>query len=479
MIHPMDLRAELDHRRPLDDVDGRVVALGAADEAVSEEVTHALRYVVGLARMTLVRDAHGADVDVREAVAPLARTVRERLARHLDDGIWPAVRLLPALVEQAAEAQRRLLRHHGVSPERLAREAGHRKLGLVLGGGGGAGYGYAGIFTLLERNGIRPSLLCGTSIGALAVIFRGRRLHHDPAVVLEAGRRLNWASVFSVGSEPSRYGLPATLRLHLRSAVGELFKRADGEQLQVGDLPIPTHVVATGLTVDALKHELAYYEHFLDDVVRAGQRGLVWRSSRLGKLTQLARVSVELASTPGALREVVFGLDDLTRQVDAVDAAGFSAAVPGLIHYDVLRDDQRTRHLMDDLYARWGITRLTEGGLVNNLPARVAFQSVAAGTLDGHRNVHIVAVDCFPPRLRDLFWYPLQQIARANVVGNLPYAHLAVQLSRTLSPMNLVPSLEDLAMAGEWARDDLAPHVDHLASVLTPVAVPRALRVHA
>ena len=60
---------------------------------------------------------------------------------------------------------------------------------------------------------------------------------------------------------------------------------------------------------------------------------------------------------PEALQEIVFGEDEITMNADVIDAAGFSSAIPGLIHYDVLREDPRMHSLLDELYAEYGITR--------------------------------------------------------------------------------------------------------------------------
>ena len=42
-----------------------------------------------------------------------------------------------------------------------------RKLALVLGGGASKGFAHIGILKVLEKNGIIPDLIVGTSMGAL------------------------------------------------------------------------------------------------------------------------------------------------------------------------------------------------------------------------------------------------------------------------------------------------------------------------
>ena len=41
-----------------------------------------------------------------------------------------------------------------------------KKFALVLGGGAAKGYAHVGILKVLEKNGIKPDLIVGTSMGA-------------------------------------------------------------------------------------------------------------------------------------------------------------------------------------------------------------------------------------------------------------------------------------------------------------------------
>lgn len=463
-------RRLLEHRKPFEDLESAVLerALAFPGE-VAEPVLAALRYVINFAKLTEVRDEHGVDHDVRDALGTHAWKVMDRLKPRLQDQdhLWEAARVLPELVSETRELRQRLVSSMGLSPDALDREVTHRKLLLVVGGGGGAGYGYAGLFTLLHRNELQPELICGTSIGALLGLFRAKTRQHDLARLIEANKKLSWQTVFNLRPEPSRYGLPATLRLHLRRAIGEFLLNEDGRVMSLSEMEIPLYVVATGLTVDALKHDLDYYEHFLDDVVKPG---FVFRASRMRGVSGIANIFREFASNPDALRKVVFGRDEGTEDVDCIDAAGFSASVPGLLHYDVHRDDQRMKHLLDGLYARTGITRLTEGGVVDNVPARVAFKAAMDGRIDGHRNCYVLAFDCFAPRPSSLIFYPVQQVARANVIKSRPYANLYLPLTRTLSPLNLVPNVNDVAAASRWAMRDFEPHLPLLSAIFTPFA---------
>ncbi len=55
-----------------------------------------------------------------------------------------------------------------------------KKLALVLGGGAAKGYAHIGVIKTLEKNGIRPDLIVGTSMGALigAVYSMGKDAKH-------------------------------------------------------------------------------------------------------------------------------------------------------------------------------------------------------------------------------------------------------------------------------------------------------------
>jgi predicted acylesterase/phospholipase RssA len=427
-----------------------------------------MRYVLSFAKLTQLRTDDGTDLELQEFLAPLAWKVRTSLAPHLleEQSIWGAMRTMPGLVSEVRRARERLLAHFPVSADTLQAEISTRPLVVALGGGGGAGYGYAGAWTLFHRRGLQPGLIAGTSIGGLLGLFRARRRVYDAVPLVEASKRLSFDTVFRVLQMDRRYGLPATLRLYLRAAIGSLFQTPEGQPLTFRDLEVPLLICCTGIEVEALKHDLSWYEHFLDDAIEPGAR---IRPSRLAKIAQVATIFRDLLATPEALREVIFGADPITMDADVLDAAGFSSSIPGLIHYDVLRDDRRMKLLLDEIYAHHGITRLAEGGIVNNLPVRPAWEEVVVRGRLGRRNAVVVALDCFAPRMRNPVFYAVQQIVRPNVVRNLPYAHLSLALERTLNPLNLVPPLTDLERAMQWTMDDLQPQMPFLERLLAPV----------
>ncbi len=471
----MDAAHHLEIKKPLDQLEAAVVRRQLAHPGdVSDELVAGLRYVLSFARLTEVRNIDGIDVDVAEQLAPHRWRVLEALRPHLDgdkaqEGLWGAVRELPELVEATRGWRQRILDAGTLDRDSLEAEVTTRQLVVVSGGGGGAGYGYAGAFTLLHRAGLQPELLAGTSIGSLMSLFRARRRIFDGAPMFTAARRLSWQKVFRVLEAESRYGIPATMRLYLRSAIGSLLRDQQGEPLTFASMEIPLLIVATGITVEGFKHDLDWYEHFMDDAV---QPGVVLKRSRLARMTRLVQVFRELMEQPETLREVVFGADPLTMDADALDAAGFSSAVPGVIHYDIYRDDERMKRLLDTLYGEYGITRLTEGGIVNNVPARPAFAEVMRGRIR-RRNPFVLAMDCFSPSPRSMAWLPLQQVVRPNVRANIEYANLYFPLGKKLSPINLVPDVDQIFSAMRWTMTELEPRMPFIKAMTSGFRVLR------
>jgi hypothetical protein len=215
-----------------------------------------------------------------------------------------------------------------------------------------------------------------------------------------------------------------------------------------------------------LKHDLDYYEHLMDETftgrgIRRGVRGGLNAIGVLG----------EFLASRDALDLVVLGGDSGSENFDALDAAGFSAAIPGVIHYDILRDDPRMHAVLNELYALHGITRLGEGGIVSNVPARVAWNTITSGTF-GRRNCFVVALDCFAPNPRKVVWFPFQQAVRtANVVADRKFADLYVKFPRTLSPMNMVPSTHGALDAVRWGRESMRRYGPFCAEMMRPLPV--------
>ena len=146
---------------------------------------------------------------------------------------------LPELVARTQQQRKHVLNQFpSLDIDTLEAEVCNRQLIVVSGGGGGGGYGYAGAFRRLHRNNLQPELLSGTSSGALISMFRARYRIFAQLPIIETAKRLSWTNVFQILNMNSRYGIPATLRLYLREALGSMFLRQDGQDMTFEDCEI-------------------------------------------------------------------------------------------------------------------------------------------------------------------------------------------------------------------------------------------------
>jgi hypothetical protein len=106
--------------------------------------------------------------------------------------------------------------------------------------------------------------------------------------------------------------------------------------------------------------------------------------------------------------------------------------------------------------------------MVDNLPCKAAWRAVHKGQI-GTRNAFILGLNGFATKLSQPLWLPLSRLAEANVGHNRQFAHLVHDFKRTLSPLALVPSLQDLSVALDLGRKQLTPEVPFLTRMLAPL----------
>lgn len=422
---------------------------------LDERAEAALRHAVNLARAGRIRAPGGEEVDLWEFLAPFRARVASSLLRDLRRGSQRALdgiaRLAGPLGEEAWRWRGRVLEaFHGRLPaETLDRELREKALVLVCGGGGGVTWSYLGAFEQLERSDLVPALCAGASMGAVLLLFRARTRRWDPGQV--PFDRLGFRQLFRVLQTDSRYALPAAMQLQLREAIGDLVLAPDGSPARLADLPIPLLVSVTGVRAGALPHDPGFYEHLLDGDDASSRPHALERL-----VARVFQAAGELARRRDRLVSLHLGGDAETRRFDAIDAVGFSCSLPGVIHYDVLRDDPRMHTLLEGLLERHHVARLLDGGLTDNLPARAAWKVVQAGDL-GTRNALIVAIEGFAPKLRHPLWYGLEQIAAQGVARNRPFIHVYRSYQRVLSPLDVVPGAAQLERAIRAGAAELEP----------------------
>jgi hypothetical protein len=435
---------------------------------LSERDENTLRYALNLARLSRVRTPDGDDLDLEPTLAAYRDEVSAAavplLVRPAGVDHEAVGRLVPHLEAHARAARARLAETFGpkLSAGALDREICEKALVVVAGGGGGVGWSYLGAFELLERYGLVPRLMAGTSMGAILLLFRARRIRYQPEDITEVVKGLSFRGIFRFLQSDSRYGLPAAMRLYLRAAVGEFLKGPDGHPLTLEQLAIPLIVSVTGIRNGALPRDPSYYEHLLDLNERLPRPHVVKRM-----VTDLFQAVGELLGQRDRFARIYLGAEPATRAFDAIDAVGFSSALPGAIHYDVLREDERMHALLAALLARHEVVRLVDGGLVDNLPARAAWGEVMSGRI-GTRNAFVLALEGFGPKLTQPLWFGLEQLAAQNVVRNRPFIHVLKSFQRVLSPIELVPSEATLQRAILRAKAELAPEMPVVARLCRP-----------
>jgi len=446
--------------------------LNSQTRALTRPYESLFRYAFGLAKLGSIRLEGGRDLRLDEEVQPFRRWFTERLSVAFAEGRAPRVeelvRLVPLLTLRVDALRLGLLvRFAGVlSESRLEQELSVKKVALALGGGGGSGFPHLGVFDMLEDLGVRPSLIVGTSLGAMMGFMRASVERFDTtSALLDLPQWFDLGGAVRPFSGGSRFGFPGVFDLDLREIGRRLCQRDWGNEIPCfSDLPIPLGCVATGVLRGAGLDEAA-----LDLAMKRSRGRFAFTPLRTRRLLKVVIEQMRrLTSNPRFLTEVVFGLSRQSRPMRVVDGIGFSCSVPGVLHYEVEEEHADTIAALEALFAEEGIFRLTDGGLVNNVPSRVAWDAVQSGML-GTRNVLIYGVDVFAPVAnRNALFLPMQQIARANVIANRPYADLTRTLRKVPSPMNLAPSLKQLQRVVQETRVHLAEDRLYLRRALQP-----------
>jgi predicted acylesterase/phospholipase RssA len=371
---------------------------------------------------------------------------------------------LPKVVALCAEARRRIFEAGIASEVALDAELANKRLALVLGGAAGSGYVFLGALQRLEQLAIAPTYLAGCSVGSILAVIRARTESFELRELLEDVRRLRERGAFRAPAR-ARFGLPGALRLDLRSALGELFE-VDGRQRALGELSIPTDVLATGLGPGALAEPGDSFARMIDLELSSG---VALEKLPRTALARLVGPLVSLAMSRQVLVPLFLGADPETRRLAALDAAGFSAAIPGLLSYDLEPGDADGARILDAVFERHSLTGLVDGALSTLIPARYAWEAIEAGRI-GTRHVAVLALDAFAkPRGANALMMPLLRAIAATADRDRAFWDLHVNFRRAPGVIDLFPTASRLAAAAANGAREFADTARVLPVLLAPV----------
>ncbi len=451
-------------RRRIQQMECEIVRAMSEDGGwMSQQEAASLRWALSLSRLTKVKDkedvnlGHASDRYRAELFALLATAVTTRIDKEKLREVVPLISIL------AKKERRDLLSLFPLlSAEALDDATRRRPLALTLSGGGGTAFVFVGAFNSLEESGIVPSVISGASMGAILGAYRARTKHFSFEGVESLVEKTSWGKIAQAYSGPSRFGVPATFRLYLRDVVGHEFEH-DGSFMRLKDLAIPLIVCVAGLSSQAKlpDEELQVYAHALDQNARPKN-----------KLKDKSIISLILDFAQKPLKAIYLGKDELTADFDVLDAIGFSAAIPGIFHYDIMRNDPRMIALVNNLFAKEGVFRLIDGGFVDNLPVIEAQKVVAEGRCEGY-DPFSLSLDSFSPGFnRHMLFYPLMRFAMENSKEGHEAADLSIYFKEVLSPLNLVPTKETFQYAIEHGRREFEPHLPFIRKMVGPIPEP-------
>jgi predicted acylesterase/phospholipase RssA len=452
-----------------------VVGLFDHPGVVSRPVEHRLRYAINLAALdtfqpgAAVRGGRTSRDDVRVRTPGLRRW-RERLfggvrrallgSTGTKERVEAAARALEPDVPRMAKVRAEILEKYAgqLSARELDQEIGIKTLVSVAGGGGGAGYVYIGAWDVLQAAGLVPGYVVGSSIGSVLGLFRSLRKEGDFDAYVGLAKAMKAEEIFRIVSLNARYGLPGVMRLFLHEGIGSAFRDEEGMELLLSDLEIPFDAVVAGVrrgAMDETPEQYAASHHLPEDR----------RPSPLQLRARIARQLVRIVGfiNPRVVQEIVIGADALTGDFNAVDAAGFSAAIPGVLHYDVTHDDPHMNGILPELMAQNDVVALVDGGVANNVPAGTAWRQIQKGRI-GTRNCYYLAFDCLHPQLSlgHIWLQPLARALRYQVLLNERYAQQRIEFRPTLSPVNLLPRAADLDRAVAWGRSQMSEELPRI-----------------
>lgn len=437
-----------------------------------------LRYALRLAQLSsgggerddLVDRIGSFRLRLLQMLSPVLPTDPERI----ESG--PLDRRIPKVARLVEQARASVARAGVASESQLDAMLAEKRLAIVLGGAAGSGYVFLGALERLEKMGIRPDYLVGCSVGSILAVIRARTRDFDLEKLFADVQRIRERGVFRAPDPNPRYGLPGALKIDLRQALGDLFESARGGQRSLAEMELAVDVLATGLGAGALAGSREAYARMVDaDLHGVGDLAELKRST----LVRVVGALVSLAMSRRVVTPLLLGSDPATARLAALDAAGFSSAIPALFQCDVPADDAESAAILDRLFEERRFVGLVDGALSSLVPARYAWEALEAGRL-GSRSYLLLALDAMA-RTRGVNTplVPLLRTISATADRDRAFWDLHLNFRDAPPFLDLFPTEARLRRAARSGAREFADTAELVRTILAPLPPWEELAPHA
>jgi Patatin-like phospholipase len=463
-------------------MENRLLRLHLANpDVLSSEQRRKLRYILNFVRLADFEPGAAGpcgsrgrgDISVGPEVAPWRSRVTDALYGPLRDEPDPVTALttardvLASLVDDQDDQRQVLIERHrnDFSPAELDAEVGYKKLVTVLGGGGGAGFVYVGGMQRLLEAGQLPDYMIGSSFGSIIGSLVARTLPVPIEEYIDWAKTVSYRAIIGPERVRRRHGLAGLFALRFDQFAHALLSRADGELMRMSDLAIPFDAVVAGVRKQPYA---ALPPKFRRPELAALQgRSLPFIPIGIGPRVGTRMWQVSAFIDVRVVKPIIISGDDPARDLNVVDAASFSSAIPGVLHHETSDPDMIP--MLDALCDETDVAALVDAGAASNVPVELAWKRVRDGKL-GTRNACYLAFDCFHPQWdsRHLWLAPILQAIQLQMLRNAPYADHLVRFQPTLSPINLAPSVAAIERARTWGRNSVDKAIPVTSALLEP-----------
>jgi hypothetical protein len=196
-------------------------------------------------------------------------------------------------------------------------------------------------------------------------------------------------------------------------------------------------------------------------------------------LVRVVGALVSLAMSRRVVTPLLLGSDPETARLAALDAAGFSSAIPALFQCDLPADDARGAAILDRLFEERRFVGLVDGALSSLVPARYAWEALEAGRIES-RNYLVLALDAMARTGGvNTPLVPLLRTISATADRDRAFWDLHVNFRNAPPFMDLFPPEARLRRAARSGAREFGETAELLRVILAPLPPWKKLAPHA